>query len=78
MRQNRRASKGDDGMGYQGAARGCTATVVRTCGFPRRPCAWMLDPDAHSYEDIAHAFVDGDPVGSLTRGEGLDNITLTW
>jgi pimeloyl-ACP methyl ester carboxylesterase len=39
--------------------------------------AWMLDHDAHSYEDIARAF-EGDPVGNLTRDEVLDNITLTW
>jgi hypothetical protein len=29
-------------------------------------------------EDLAHAFVDADPVGSLTRDEVLDNVTLTW
>jgi pimeloyl-ACP methyl ester carboxylesterase len=40
--------------------------------------AWMLDHDALSYEDITQAFVDGQPVGSLTRDEVLDNITLTW
>ena len=40
--------------------------------------AWMLDHDALSYEDITSAFVDGKPVGSLTRDEVLDNITLTW
>jgi pimeloyl-ACP methyl ester carboxylesterase len=40
--------------------------------------AWTLDHDALSYEDIAQAFVDGQPVGCLTRDEVLDNITLTW
>jgi len=40
--------------------------------------AWMLDHDALSYEDITRAFVDGQPVGALTRDEVLDNITLTW
>jgi len=40
--------------------------------------AWMLDHDALSYEDITRAFVDGEPVGALTRDEVLDNITLTW
>ena len=40
--------------------------------------AWMLAHDALSYEDISQAFVDGQPVGSLTRDEVLDNITLTW
>ena len=38
----------------------------------------MLDHDAQSYQDIAQAFLDGDPVGNLTRDEVLDNITLTW
>ena len=38
----------------------------------------MIDHDARSYEDIAHAFVDVAPVGRLTRDEVLDNITLTW
>jgi hypothetical protein len=38
----------------------------------------MVDHDARSYEDITHAFVDGRPVGNLTRDEVLDNITLTW
>jgi hypothetical protein len=28
--------------------------------------------------DIAHAFVDGEPAGKLTRDEVLDNITLAW
>jgi len=40
--------------------------------------AWMLDHDAPSYADITSAFVAGKPVGSLTRDEVLDNITLTW
>ena len=28
--------------------------------------------------DISQAFVDNEPVGSFTRDEILDNITLTW
>jgi pimeloyl-ACP methyl ester carboxylesterase len=40
--------------------------------------AWMLDHDAQSYDDISMAFVQEEPVGSLTRDEVLDNITLTW
>jgi pimeloyl-ACP methyl ester carboxylesterase len=40
--------------------------------------AWMIDHDLKSYEDIARAFVDEQPVGNLTRDEILDNITLTW
>jgi hypothetical protein len=38
----------------------------------------MLDHDASSYEDIAKAFVDRQPVGNLTRDHILDNITMTW
>jgi pimeloyl-ACP methyl ester carboxylesterase len=40
--------------------------------------AWMLDHDADSYEKIAHAFLDGQPSGNLTRDHVLDNITLYW
>ena len=38
----------------------------------------MLDHDADSYGKIAHAFVDGQPTGGLTRDRILDNITLYW
>lgn len=40
--------------------------------------AWIADHDAQSYLDITSAFVDGSPVGNLTRDEVLDNITLAW
>jgi pimeloyl-ACP methyl ester carboxylesterase len=40
--------------------------------------AWMLDHDTDSYYKIASAFVDGRPVGNLTRDSILDNITLYW
>jgi len=40
--------------------------------------AWMLDHDTDSYYKISRAFVDGDPVGNLTRDSILDNITLYW
>jgi pimeloyl-ACP methyl ester carboxylesterase len=40
--------------------------------------AWMLDHDTDSYYKISHAFVDGEPVGNLTRDHILDNITLYW
>ena len=40
--------------------------------------AWMLDHDADSYAKIAHAFVDGQPTGGLTREHIVDNITLYW
>jgi pimeloyl-ACP methyl ester carboxylesterase len=40
--------------------------------------AWMLDHDTDSYYKIARAFVDGEPVGNLTRDHILDNITTYW
>jgi pimeloyl-ACP methyl ester carboxylesterase len=53
-------------------------TLYGLADSPIGLAAWMLDHDAKSYEDISHAFVDGQPVGGLTRDEVLDNITLTW
>src|ERR687895_307414 len=40
--------------------------------------AWMLDHDTDSYYKISRAFVDGEPVGNLTRDHIVDNITLYW
>jgi pimeloyl-ACP methyl ester carboxylesterase len=40
--------------------------------------AWMLDHDTDSYYKISRAFVDGRPMGGLTRDSILDNITLYW
>jgi hypothetical protein len=53
-------------------------TLYGLADSPIALAAWMLDHDAKSYDDIARAFVDGIPVGGLTRDEILDNITLTW
>ena len=53
-------------------------TLYGLADSPVALAAWMLDHDAHSYADITRAFVDGHPVGGLTRDEVLDNITLTW
>jgi len=53
-------------------------TLYGLADSPIALAAWMLDHDARSYEDISRAFVDGQPVGDLTRDEVLDNITLTW
>jgi pimeloyl-ACP methyl ester carboxylesterase len=39
---------------------------------------WLLDHDTDSYYKISRAFVDGVPVGGLTRDNVLDNITLYW
>ena len=40
--------------------------------------AWLLDHDTDSYYKISRAFVDGQPVGGLTRESVVDNITLYW
>src|SRR5499427_710516 len=45
---------------------------------PAGLAAWMLDHDPDSYEKISHAFVDGKPVGGLTREHIVDNVTLYW
>jgi hypothetical protein len=34
--------------------------------------------DSPVYDEIARAFVDGQPSGNLTRDHILDNITLYW
>ncbi len=59
------------------------ATRPQTIGYalldsPVALAAWMLDHDTDSYEKISSAFVDGQPVGNLTRDHVLDNITLYW
>jgi pimeloyl-ACP methyl ester carboxylesterase len=53
-------------------------TLYGLADSPVALAAWMLDHDAWSYQDIARAFVDEQPVGTLTRDEVLDNITLYW
>jgi pimeloyl-ACP methyl ester carboxylesterase len=59
------------------------ATRPQTIGYalldsPVALAAWMLDHDTDAYYKIASAFVDGRPVGNLTRDHVLDNITLYW
>jgi pimeloyl-ACP methyl ester carboxylesterase len=59
------------------------ATRPQTIGYalldsPVALAAWLLDHDTDSYEKISRAFVDGEPVGNLTRDNILDNITLYW
>jgi pimeloyl-ACP methyl ester carboxylesterase len=59
------------------------ATRPQTIGYalldsPVALAAWMLDHDTDSYHKISHAFVDGEPVGNLTRDHILDNVTLYW
>jgi pimeloyl-ACP methyl ester carboxylesterase len=59
------------------------STRPQTIGYslldsPVGLAAWMLDHDTDSYHKISRAFVDGEPVGNLTRDNILDNITLYW
>ncbi len=59
------------------------ATRPQTIGYalldsPVALAAWMLDHDTDAYYKISHAFVDGEPVGNLTRDHILDNTTLYW
>ena len=59
------------------------ATRPQTIGYalldsPVALAAWLLDHDTDSYYKISHAFVDGEPVGNLTRETIVDNITLYW
>ena len=59
------------------------ATRPQTIGYalldsPIALAAWMIDHDTDAYLKIAHAFVDGQPSGNLTRDHILDNITLYW
>jgi pimeloyl-ACP methyl ester carboxylesterase len=59
------------------------ATRPQTIGYalldsPVALAAWMLDHDTDSYYKMSRAFVDGKPVGNLTRDNILDNITLYW
>jgi pimeloyl-ACP methyl ester carboxylesterase len=59
------------------------ATRPQTIGYalldsPVALAAWLLDHDTDSYYKISRAFVDGEPVGNLTRDNIVDNITLYW
>lgn len=59
------------------------STRPQTIGYslldsPIGLAAWMLDYDTDSYYKISRAFVDGKPVGNLTRDNIVDNITLYW
>jgi len=59
------------------------STRPQTIGYslldsPAGLAAWLLDHDTDSYYKISRAFVDGAPVGGLTRESIVDNITLYW
>jgi pimeloyl-ACP methyl ester carboxylesterase len=69
----------EDGFGYFLEM----ATRPQTIGYalldsPVALAAWLLDHDTDSYYKISGAFVDGEPVGNLTRDTILDNITVYW
>jgi pimeloyl-ACP methyl ester carboxylesterase len=69
----------EDGFGYFLEM----ATRPQTIGYslldsPVALAAWLLDHDTDSYYKISRAFVDGEPVGNLTRDNVVDNITLYW
>ena len=66
------------GIGYGVEMAMRPQTLYGIADSPAGLASWILDHDAQSYEDITRAFVDGSPVGNLTRDEVLDNITLTW
>jgi pimeloyl-ACP methyl ester carboxylesterase len=69
----------EDGFGYFLEM----ATRPQTIGYalvdsPVALAAWLLDHDTDSYYKISRAFVDGEPVGNLTRDSIVDNVTLYW
>jgi hypothetical protein len=82
--QERAAHKAVETVTMDGAAYFLEqSTRPQTIGYslldsPVALAAWMLDPDTDSYYKISRAFVDGEPVGNLTRNHILDNISLYW
>jgi pimeloyl-ACP methyl ester carboxylesterase len=68
-----------DGFGYFQEQ----STRPQTIGYslldsPIGLAAWILDHDTDSYYKISRSFLQGEPVGNLTRDHILDNITLYW
>ena len=66
------------GIGYALEMGNRPQTLYGLADSPIALAAWMLDHDTWSLGDITRAFVDGQPVGNLTRDEVLDNVTLYW
>src|SRR5678815_24072 len=68
-----------DGFGYflEMATRPQTISYA-LLDSPVALAAWLLDHDTDSYYKLSRAFVDGKPVGNLTRDTIVDNITLYW
>src|SRR5947209_625716 len=56
----------------------CAASAIPATWPPAALAAWMVDHDTVAYYKIAHAFIDGEPSGNLTRDNVLDNITTYW
>ena len=52
-------------------------TSLRPAGFTSRR-GLAADHETDSYENISRAFVDGQPVGNLTRDKHRHNLTLYW
>ena len=55
------------GIGYAVEMLPYPRTLYGIADSPAGLAAWIADHDAQSYLDITSAFVDGSPVGSLTR-----------
>jgi pimeloyl-ACP methyl ester carboxylesterase len=66
------------GLGYALEMGNRPQTLYGLADSPVALAAWMIDHDAWSLADIERAFVEEQPVGSLTRDEVLDNVTLYW
>jgi pimeloyl-ACP methyl ester carboxylesterase len=68
-----------DGFGYflEMATRPQTISYA-LLDSPVALAGWLLDHDTDSYYKISRGFVDGEPVGNLTRDTIVDNITLYW
>jgi len=69
----------EDGFGYflEMATRPQTISYAML-DSPVALAAWLLDHDTDSYLKISRAFIDGKPVGNLTRENIVNNITLYW
>ena len=78
-RRPRRRDVQEDGFAYFLEM----ATRPQTIGYalldsPLALAAWLLDPRHGQLLQDLRAFVDGEPVGNLTRDHIVDNITLYW
>ena len=68
-----------DGFGYFQEQ----VTRPQTIGYslldsPVGLAAWMLDHDTDSYYKMSRVFLEGKPVGNLTRERIVDNLMLYW